>query len=174
MDFSQKNFASLPDLQNVLRAILFPEAVPQKQRFQQLTEKDYVFLRRYLSMLPRESQHPRYNAKEFPDNYAKFLLAGGPAGPLPPGVRIFNKIGQAYGFLIDNAYIVDLDRNVEFMLAAVIYVNADEVLNDDHYDYDTEGFPFLRNLGRAVYQHELQRPRRHVPDLGRFRLRYDE
>jgi hypothetical protein len=125
-------------------------------------------------MLPRESTHPRYNAKEFPDNYVKFLLAGGPAGPLPTGVRIFNKIGQAYGFLIDNTYIVDLDRNVEFMLSAVIYANSDEVLNDDHYDYDTVGFPFLRDLGRAVYQYELQRPRRHKPDLSRFRLRYAE
>jgi len=172
-DFSTKNFISLVDLQRVLRAVLFPEAVPAKQRFQ-LGENDYAFLRRYLSMLPRESQHPRYNAKEFPDNYVKFLLAGGQAGPLPPGVRIFNKIGQAYGLLIDNAYIVDLDRNVEFMLSAVIYANSDEVLNDDHYDYDTVGFPFLRDLGQAVYQYELQRPRRHVPELSRFRLRYDE
>lgn len=173
LDFSTKNFISLSDLQSVLQAILFPEAVAKKQRFD-LAEEDYVFLRRYLSMLPRESQHPRYSPKEFPDAYAKFLLAGGPAGALPLGVRIFNKIGQAYGFLIDNAYIVDLDRNVEFMLAAVIYVNSDEVLNDDHYDYDTIGFPFLRDLGQAVYQYELGRPRRHVPDLGRFRLRYDE
>ena len=171
MDFSTKNFISLGDLQSVLCAVLFPEAVPAKQRFQ-LAEDDYAFLRRYLSMLPRESQHPRYNAKEFPDSYVKFLLAGGSAGVLPPGVRIFNKIGQAYGFLIDNAYIVDLDRNVEFMLSAVIYSNSDEVLNDDHYDYDTVGFPFLRDLGQAVYQYELRRPRRHTPDLSRFRLRY--
>ncbi|OUJ71942.1 serine hydrolase [Hymenobacter crusticola] len=173
MDFATKNFISLTDLQGVLRAVLFPEAVPAKQRFQ-LGEEDYAFLRCYLSMLPRESAHPRYKVKEFPDNYVKFLLAGGPAGPLPMGVRIFNKIGQAYGFLIDNAYIVDLDRNVEFMLSAVIYANSDEVLNDDHYDYDTIGFPFLRDLGRTVYQYELQRPRRHKPDLSRFRLRYTE
>ena len=173
MDFSTKNFISLADLQGVLRAVLFPEAVPEKQRFQ-LAAEDYAFLRRYLSMVPRESRHPRYNAKEFPDNYVKFLLAGGPAGPLPPGVRIFNKIGQAYGFLIDNAYIVDLDHNVEFMLSAVIYVNSDEVLNDDRYDYDTVGFPFLRDLGQAVYQYERQRPRRHAPELSRFRLRYAE
>jgi hypothetical protein len=167
LDFSTKNYISLADLQGVLRAIMFPESLPPKRRFQ-LAEADYQFLRRYMSMLPRESSTPRYDSLEYPDNYAKFLLAGGPAGPLPPGVRIFNKIGQAYGFLIDNAYIMDAERGVEFLLSAVIYVNADGILNDDRYEYDAIGFPFMRDLGQAVYQYELNRNRRHRPDLSQF------
>jgi hypothetical protein len=46
------------------------------------------------------------------------------------------------------------------MLSAVLYVNSDGVLNDDRYDYDTVGFPFLRDLGRRVYEAELRRKRR--------------
>ncbi|MBD2714921.1 serine hydrolase [Microvirga sp. STR05] len=171
MDFSTRNSFPLSEQQQVLRALLFPESVPAKQRFQ-LEEADYQFLYRYLSMLPRESQHPRYDAAHFPDSYAKFLLGGGGLAPLPPGVRVFNKIGQAYGFLIDNAYVTDATQHVEFLLSAVIYVNADGVLNDDQYDYATIGFPFLRDLGLAVLRYEQQRARRHPADLRRFRLNY--
>jgi hypothetical protein len=31
------------------------------------------------------------------------------------------------------------------------------VLNDDKYEYDSIGFPFLRDLGRRVYEAELRR-----------------
>ncbi|GGG56532.1 hypothetical protein GCM10011378_35890 [Hymenobacter glacieicola] len=156
LDFHPKNTTSLPDLQRTLRAVLFPETEPARRRFQ-LAPADYALLRDYLHRLPRESDAPRYPATEYPDNYAKFLLAGGPAGPLPPGVQIYNKIGQAYGFLIDNAYITDPAHGVEFLLSAVVYVNQDGVLTDDQYEYDTVGLPFLRRLGQRVYQHEVQR-----------------
>ncbi|WP_167855258.1 serine hydrolase [Hymenobacter wooponensis] len=156
LDFSTKNTTSLPDLQWMLRAILFPEAIPAPQRLA-LDSADSSFLRRYLSLVPRASHYPRYSPTAYPDNYAKFLLAGGAPGSLPEGVQIFNKIGQAYGFLIDNAYIRNQEQHVEFLLSAVVYVNADEVLNDDQYEYDTVGLPFLRRLGEVVYAYELRR-----------------
>ncbi|UYZ59377.1 class A beta-lactamase-related serine hydrolase [Hymenobacter latericus] len=156
LDFSTKNEFPLRDQQQVLRLLLFPESVPPQQRFD-LAPDEYAFLRKYMRLLPRQSRYPRYNPTEYPDNYAKFLLAGGKSTALPEGVRIYNKIGQAYGFLIDNACIVDSLRGVEFMLSAVVYANHDEVLNDDQYDYDTVGFPFLRRLGELVYQYELGR-----------------
>ncbi|WP_170172705.1 serine hydrolase [Hymenobacter rigui] len=155
LDFSARNATTLPDLQRTLRAILFPASVPRRQQFQ-LDSLDRRLLLDYLHRLPRQSQWPRYSGAQYPDNGAKFLLAGGAPGPLPPGVRIYNKIGQAYGFLIDNAYITDPAHGVEFLLSVVLYVNQDEVLNDDLYDYDTVGLPFLRRLGEAVYQHELR------------------
>ena len=138
--------------------VLFPESVPPARRLR-LLPADYALLREALSQLPRQSQHPRYDAAHYPDTYAKFLLGGGGIAPLPPGVRVFNKIGQAYGFLIDNAYIQDETNGVEFLLSAVLYVNADGVLNDDIYEYDRIGFPFLRDLGRRVYEAECRHAR---------------
>ena len=156
LDFSRKNAFSLPDQQRLLRTILFPESIAPARRLR-LAPADYARLRAALSELPRESAHPRYDAAHYPDTYAKFLLGGGGMAPLPPGVRVFNKIGQAYGFLVDNAYVQDEARGVEFLLSAVLYVNADGVLNDDKYEYDSIGFPFLRDLGRRVYEAEVRR-----------------
>ncbi len=53
---------------------------------------------------------------------------------IPDNLRIFNKVGEAYGYLIDNAYIVDFRNNVEFVLSAVIATNTDQVYNDNAYD----------------------------------------
>ena len=156
LDFRQKNAFPLPDQQLLLRQLLFPETVPPARRLR-LAPADYARLRAALSELPRESLHPRYDPAHYPDTYAKFLLGGAGLAALPPGVRVFNKIGQAYGFLIDNAYVQDEAHGVEFLLSAVIYVNADGVLNDDKYEYDRIGFPFLRDLGRRVYEAELRR-----------------
>ena len=88
--------------------------------------------------------------------------------------RIFNKEGDAYGFLTDIAYIVDFKNNVEFMLSATIYCNQDGILNDDKYDYETIGLPFMKNLGRLIYDYELKRERLVKPDLSTFKLVYDK
>lgn len=169
-DFTTKNYFALEDQQQMLRAVLFPDAVPPKQRFD-LTANDYRFLYRYMSMFPRESQYPAYDTTHY-DAYCKFLLAGDRKWTFPKSVRIFNKVGDAYGYLIDNAYVVDFDRGIEFMLSAVIYCNTDGVFNDDKYDYDRVGFPFLGNLGRVIYDYETRRKQTNKPDLSRFRVDY--
>ena len=102
----------------------------------------------------------------------KFLLCGKEPVKHDAGLRIFNKVGDAYGFLIDAAYIVDFRNKVEFMLTATIYCNSDGIFNDDKYDYDTIGFPFLKNLGQVIYEYELKRQRSNIPDLSSFRFDY--
>ncbi|WP_299701369.1 serine hydrolase [uncultured Pontibacter sp.] len=171
MDFTAKNYISIEALQGILKSVLFPESVPAEQRFN-LTEDDYNFLYKYMSMLPRESDYPSYDSKEYPDSYVKFLMYGTSKETIPDNIRIFNKIGNAYGFLIDNAYIVDFDNNVEFLLTAVILVNENEIFNDGKYKYDTVGYPFMKNLGRAFYEHELKRKKEHLPNLQKFKIQY--
>ena len=102
----------------------------------------------------------------------KFLFYGSEKDKAMPGLRIFNKVGDAYGFLIDAAYFTDFNYNIEFFLSAIIYCNSDGVFNDDKYDYDTVGFPFLKNLGKVIYDYELTRVRKKQPDLSEFRFDY--
>jgi hypothetical protein len=60
-------------------------------------------------------------------------------------------VGYAYGYLTDNAYIIDTKNNIEYILTATIHVNANEIYNDDAYEYETLGIPFLAALGREIH-----------------------
>lgn len=171
-DFSKKNYISLQVLHDVLRAVVFPEATPASQRFD-LTEDDYRFLYQVMSEKPGESMYPKYHE---PDHYVKFFIYGDRKEDekMPDHVRIFNKVGWAYGFLTDVSYVVDFEAGVEFFIAATIHVNGDGIYNDDNYDYESVGLPFFANLGKLVYEHELQRKRKRKPDLSKFKLeKYD-
>jgi len=154
-DFGAKNAFPLDEQQRLLREVFFPDGRLA------LRDDDRAFLAREMSMLPRESRDPVYPVDEYPDSYAKYLLAGGDDA-LPAGVTIYNKIGQAYGFTTDNAYIVDRNRGIEFLLAATLYTNDNDRFNDDDYEYDSVAIPFLRDLGRLVYDHERREARRQV------------
>jgi hypothetical protein len=91
---------------------------------------------------------------------------------MPANVRVFNKVGWAYGCLTDVSYVVDFGSKVEFMLSATIYVNSDGILNDNRYDYESIGWPFLYKIGQIIYQYEQKRLRKHLPDLSSFKLEY--
>jgi hypothetical protein len=174
LDFSLKNRWPLKYAHQLTQWIMFPESQPESNRLL-LSASDYNFLWKYMSMFPGESDYPAYPPGDYWPAYVKFLWAGSEKGAWPDAnVRIFNKVGNAYGFLLDAAYIVDLDKKVEFMLSAVIYCNKDEVLNDDKYDYDTVGFPFLKALGQTIYEYERGRERSHIPDLSKFKCTYKE
>lgn len=154
--FLNKNRIYLQDLHHILQSVIFPEQFPRKKRFN-LTEDDYAFVKKYMSIYPRESESPSYDSSYYYDTYCKFLLQGSERKTLYPNVKIYNKVGDAYGFLLDIAYITDPSNNIEFMLSAVISCNTDGIYNDDQYEYDAIGFPFMRDLGIAIYQQELQR-----------------
>jgi hypothetical protein len=85
---------------------------------------------------------------------------------------LFNKVGLAYGYVIDVAYVVDFEKRIEFFLSAVIDVNLNEIYMDDNYAYDSLAFPFFAELGKAVYNYELNRERIYYPDLKRFKFDY--
>jgi hypothetical protein len=164
MNFSEKNRIYLNDLHHILRSIIFFDQTPQRERFN-LTADDRQFLLKWMHTLPTESQYPTYDSSNFYGNITKFLLAGSSKTPLPPNIKIFNKAGDAYGFLIDNAYIIDTDKKIEFLLSAVIYCNQDGILNDNHYDYETIGLPFMKNLGQVIYDYELTRKKAVLPNF---------
>jgi hypothetical protein len=173
MDFSRKNRFPLEELHRLLQMVIFPEAFP-KNKIPLLGENDFQLLYQYMSQFPRESNFPSYDRKEFYDSYVKFFLFGTKKEAEIPGhIRIFNKVGWSYGFLTDVAYVVDLKNKVEFFLSATIYCNEDEILNDDQYEYESIGLPFLERLGQVVYEYELNRKKKRLPDLSRFNIDYN-
>jgi hypothetical protein len=164
LNFSDKNRIYLSDLTHILKSVLFFDQTPASQRFN-LTTEDRKFLLHYMHTLPTESQYPTYDSVNYWPNYCKFLYTGSEKGPFPSNIKIFNKVGDAYGFLLDIAYVMDPEKKIEFMFSAVIYCNSDGILNDSKYDYDSVGYPFYKNLGQLIYNYELQRKKAFLPNF---------
>jgi Beta-lactamase enzyme family len=155
-DFSHANSLPLADSLRMLQAFVSPESVPARQRWR-IDGAVRARLLRALALRPRESTSPRYPEAEYPDGYARWFFVGDGKARYPDGLSVFGKSGMAYGALSEVAYVVDRDSGMECMLAASIRVNADGILNDDRYEYDTIGIPFMAAWSRAVLDVERER-----------------
>ena len=126
-----------------------------------------------MSKLPTESDYPKYDEKEFWPTYAKMLYYGREKSVvIDPNIRIFNKYGDSYGFIIDNSYFVDFKSKIEFFLTAVVQSNEDGIYNDNKYEYETVCYPFMKNLGQSIYEFELSRTKKQIPNLSKFKMEY--
>jgi hypothetical protein len=150
MDFAGKNRMSLADLQRGLCKLVRPDADCGGGPPFALTDDDRAFLVGAMTEYPRESADPRFDTAEYPDHWGKNLLPGLTRVLPQERWRIVNKTGRAYGFSIDNAWVEDRVAGRGMFVAATIYTNADGVLNDDRYDYETVADPFFAALGEAV------------------------
>lgn len=150
MDFRVKNRISLADLQRALALVVRPGVDVGEGDGFRLTERQRALLLDAMAGYPRQSENPVYDPEEYPDHWVKFLLPGLRRVVPDERLRIYNKVGRAYGFSIENAFVVDRETGRSFFLAATVYTNRDGVLNDDAYEYETAADPFLADLGEAV------------------------
>lgn len=145
MDFTNRNRISLHDLHEMTIALTHPA----------LTEvhipiRDIDTVTAAMATLPRDSKDPEFDGAKYTDDWGKFFLPGVSRIIDPARIRIENKVGLAYGFLIDSARIVDMSTEREFFMTVAMYVNSDGVLNDDRYEYETIGLPLMADLGEAA------------------------
>ncbi len=161
--FRYSNYIPLSELHRLLTHIMLPETQPAAGRLR-LTHNDYQYLYKCMGMFPRECAYPAFDSIHYPDSYMKYFMGlDSTALTMPANLRIFNKVGQAYGFMTDCSYVVDTLNKVEFFLSCSMYLNADGILNDGKYEYDQVGFPFFRDLFNTVYAEELTRHRDYKP-----------
>lgn len=171
MEFTYKNKFSLSDLHGVVQRIVFPQAFLESERFT-INEEHRTFILKYMSMLPAESDYPKYEGPDYYDSYSKFFKFGTDKNPIPDRFRIFNKTGWAYGHLIDGGYFVDYENGVEFFVSATIYTNRNQTLNDNTYETEEIGLPFFAELGEYLYQLELNRKKVLKPDFEGLKFEY--
>lgn len=152
-NFSQKNYYPISSQHNVLKRILFPNNFEETERFH-ISAEQRNFLLEAMHTVPQKAG---YDATTYYDSYCKFFLYGDTKENIPEHLEIYNKVGFAYGTLTDCAYVKDTENNVEFLLTATILVNKDGIFNDDAYEYEEIGIPFLAQLGREIYHQELNR-----------------
>jgi hypothetical protein len=149
MSFAQKNRISLLDLQNLLIMVMRPD-IPLGLPGFSLHEDDRAFLQRALREPPAESRNPVFPPEEHDVLRFKPVMGGLLRVAPPARWAVWSKAGTAYGFRIENAYVVDQQRERAMFLTVAIYANADGTLNDDRYDYDRVSDPFIHDLAEAV------------------------
>lgn len=149
-NFALKNYFSIKAQHEMMKRVIFPEAFP-KQAILNLGKQKRRFLLKSMHTLPKNQG---YNAQTYYDSYGKFLLFGDTKDPIPNHIKIYNKVGYAYGTLTDCAFIHDTKNDISFIITATILVNKNSIFNDNQYEYDTVGIPFLAQLGREIYAYE--------------------
>lgn len=155
-NFALKNYFPLQAQHQLMKQLIFPDKFPKEKRFD-LLEEDREFLLKSMAQLPGEAG---YVGEEYYDSYGKFFLFGDSKDPISNQFKIYNKVGYAYGTLTETAYITDELRGVEFLLSATLLVNKNGIFNDNNYEYETLGIPFMAALGREIYERELIRKKK--------------
>ena len=151
LNFSEKNRSSITDMHNLIKYIFYPEIFDSTNTFN-LNVEDYDFLRYWMSRFTYEDIGEKFIGDEkFFETYNKFFIHGDEQSVSNEQIRVYNKIGQAYGTSIDNGLIKNYQDNIEFILTATIYTNKNKVINDNLYEYDDIAVPFLAKLSRAIY-----------------------
>lgn len=148
-DFARKNAVSLLELQDVLVMLARPEIDVARKPFA-LSDASRTWLLDVARELPSGSRNPRLPRAEFPDTSCKWLLAGLEKTVARDRLRVASKMGRAYGFSVENAYVEDRVGERAFFVTVAIHTNADGVINDGAYEYDTVATPFLADLGEAL------------------------
>lgn len=151
-DFTYMNNMPLNEVHSMLLELIYN----QKKQFN-ITNEQRMFLIKYLTMLPKESQYPKYSSKKYFDSYKKYFIYGNEKKIKEYTIEITNIVGQSYGFMVDCARIKDIKNNIEFILTASIYANTDEIINDGKYEYNTIAIPFFTELGKSFYNYHLSK-----------------
>ena len=149
MDFSGKNYFSINELNNVLICLFFPE-VSKNKKFN-LSKSQNLLIQKFMSSTPFNMG---FDKNIYPNNYNKFFIYGDKDGMIND--NIFNKVGNAYGYSIDNAYIYEEKSDRHFVLTASIYTNGNNILNDNKYEYHEIGIPFLAEIGRFLTNYNIR------------------
>ena len=144
-DFSDSNTLPLSAAHRLLIALSYPDAMPAAARFN-LSETARLELLRLLRAAPAQTQYLSPAEQKQPPHAFRLLGAGD--GRWPNGLQICGKVGWAYGFLSDVAHLKDAEH--ECFISCASYLNADQVLNDGVYEYDSIGRPLMAELGRLL------------------------
>jgi hypothetical protein len=148
MDFSMKNATTLGDLQDMLIAIARPELYDRMPNNGEIKSPNARYdVLEILNKLPSQLEGTWRGHPTAKDAFHKPLHIALAAAFPEEKVHVYGKSGRAYGFAVDNAYIVSERTGRGFFLTSCLYANDNDTLNDDGYEYLTVGTPFLARVG---------------------------
>ena len=140
MDFSEKNYIPLEELHNLTKLIFL------RNTNLIMTESQISFLIKSMNLSPNEIG---YDKNEYADTYSNLLVNGDVRKPIDK-VKIYNKIGFAYGYVSETAFIETEKSSI--IISITMKVNDNQIYNDNKYEYDNIAFPFFAEFGREIIQ----------------------
>lgn len=152
MDFSYKNYFPLSSMMEFMEQ-LYPLDGSEDPRPFKWSKNTEAFVKTIMMSVPRKQG---YDETEYPDGYVKFFFLGDSNERIDPALRLHNKVGYAYGTLTDVAYVVDTKHDLHYILGATLLVNENKIFNDNVYEYDSIGLPFLAQTARRLHQLLIQ------------------
>ncbi len=132
-------------------------------------------LRHAMAIYPRHSENPKYSGKSLSETRFKPLIRGVRWADkrLKNDANIYylNKAGKALGFHMDNAFIAYgteagkikksgfPTRSPKYGLFVTVglYVNKDQILNDDKYEYSQISVPVLNAIGYSIGRYLMEK-----------------
>ncbi|MBL8861878.1 MAG: serine hydrolase [Planctomycetes bacterium] len=149
MSFARKNAITLVELLDAWARLVEPGLVLDGEPWA-ITPAQRDALLAIAAEYPADSRNPRYPRAEYPDSWGKPLLPGLERVAPQSAWRVANKIGRAYGFTVDVAWVLHVPSGRGSFVAATVYTNANGVLNDGQYEYEALADPFFAALGEIV------------------------
>ncbi len=145
-NFYGGNLLPLEELHRMLAKLFMPNLFPPGQEYLLNSETDSI-LKWALWVKPAHSGIQKLRNTPYHDAYTSYFFSGNnPEISLPENLKIYNVVGQSYGFLTESAYCLNTRTSEAWILSATLYVNENEIINDGKYEYQKIGFPFLKSL----------------------------
>jgi hypothetical protein len=85
-----------------------------------------------------------------------------------------NIIGQAYGFMLESAYLCNLETGAEVIISVRGYFNKNDILGDDIYEYKTIGYPAFRHIARVLLDRAANRNRQNLEEWKKERFYFND
>jgi hypothetical protein len=148
-----KNFIRLRDLLDLVAMIVRPD-IDLHLPGLDLQDENRALLIAAMTDDPSASDNPRFDPERFDDDWPHFFRPGLERIAPKSEWRVSNKIGLAYGFSSEAAYIEHLPSGRAFLLAACIYTNDNATLNDGIYEYDL-AHRALADIAAAAARHVI-------------------
>ena len=140
MNFSEKNYIPLDELHKLSKVLFHP----QNEKKLKLTQDQYLFLKKSMNLSPSDIG---YNRKKYTDTYSNFLVLGDRKKTIKK-IEIYNKIGFAYGYVSETAFIETPKSSI--IISIVMKVNENQIFNDNNYEYEEIAIPFFAEFGREI------------------------
>jgi len=144
----------LHEANEMLIRLMNPELYQHEERWG-LRTTDRLELIEMMQKYPRELNHSyRSYVLKYDDNKYKYAIVGEDEHSHS---RTTSKIGLSYGFTSEIAHVLNEEDGVEFFMSVSLYTNANDIVNDGDYEYESVARPFISRLSKLLYAYELQK-----------------